>query len=193
MRTFKSISKQLLSLIAVLFLTTLDLQNISAHTTDTSFSLNQTGFQFAVENESANTSSPFTLMNSQIYSPPTMGIKIIIIIIIKKKKKKGLVEVVGTRLAKNGKHTRLKENEVLAEATRDGNSFIIMPLKGVYANSEYGFPPSFKVSKEVSAKLGVKVPFGLKATRIQMGVNKMGNSKMKDLESQDKMSNIKIK
>ena len=111
----------------------------------------------------------------------------IIIIIIIKKKKKGVVEVIGTRLAENGTRTRLKENEVLAEVTRNDKDFFIMPLKGVYANSQYGFPPSFKVSKEVSAKLGIRVPFGLKATRIIMGVNKRGVSAMKDLEAEDRI------
>ncbi len=189
MTNSKSIFQQVFTLVVLFALTTLSLQNISAHTADTDFSSYQTDLQFAVENNDfTDTASPFAPMNPNFYSPAAMGIKIkIIIIIIIKKKKKGVVEVVGTRLAENGTRTRLKENEVLAEATRDGKDFFIMPLKGVHANSYYGFPPSFKVSKEVSAKLGIRVPFGLKATRMQMGVNKMGSFAMKDLEAEDRV------
>ncbi|MFK7906831.1 MAG: hypothetical protein AB8B69_16985 [Chitinophagales bacterium] len=189
MTNSQNIFKQAFTLVVLFALTTLSLQNVSAHTTDTGFNYNQTDLQFAVENNDfTNTVSPFAPIASNFYSPAAMGIKIkIIIIIIIKKKKKGVVEVVGTRVAKQGMKTQLKENEILAEATRDGKDFFLMPLKGVYANSEYGFPPSFKVSKEVSAKLGIRVPFGLKASRIIMGVNKKGSFAMKDLEAEDRV------
>ncbi len=177
MTNSKSIFNQVFTLVILFALTTLSICNVSAHTADNSFEFNQTDLQFAVENDFTDAASPFAPVSSAFYNPAAMGIKIkiIIIIIIKKKPKKGAVEVIGTRVAEQGMKTELKANEVLAEATRDGNSFIIMPIKGVHANSEYGFPPSFKVSKEVSAKLGIRVPFGLKATRMEMGVNKMGN------------------
>ncbi len=187
MTNSKSIFSQVFAFIAVLVLTTLSVNNVSAHTTDAVFTQSQTEVQFAVENDFTDTASPFVPVSSAFYNPAAMGIKIkIIIIIIIKKKKKGAVEVIGTRVAENGTKTQLKENEILAEATRDGGTFFLMPLKGVHANSEYGFPPSFKVSKEVSLKLGSKQPFGLKATRMDMGVNKVVRFQMKDLESQDK-------
>lgn len=183
MTNLKSFFNQVMTVVVLFALTALTFTNVSAHTTNTdaTFEFSQTDLQFEVENDFADTASPFTPISSAFYHPAAMGIKIkIVIIIIIKKKKKGVVEVVGTRVAEQGMKTQLKENEVLAEATRDGNSLFIMPLKGIHADSEYGFPPSFKVSKEVSAKLGIRVPFGLKASKVRMGVNKMGNFEIQD-------------
>ncbi|MEZ4883622.1 MAG: hypothetical protein R3E32_02705 [Chitinophagales bacterium] len=181
MTNLRSIFNQVFAFIAVLVLTTLSISNVSAHTTDAVFTQNLTDIQSAMDSDFADAASPFAPLSPNFYSPEAMGIKIkIIIIIIIKKKKKGVVEVVGTRIAEQGLKTQLKENEVLAEATRDGKEFFIMPLKGVHANSEYGFPPSFKLSKDVSLKLGSERPLGLKAIRVEMNVNKMGNFEIQD-------------
>ena len=184
MTNLRSIFNQVMTLAVLFALTALTFSDVSAHTTDmdAAIEFNQTDLQFEVENDFTDTASPFAPVSSAFYNPAAMGIKIkiVIIIIIKKKKKKGVVEVVGTRVAEQGMKTQLKANEVLAEATRDGKSLTIVPIKGVHANSEYGFPPSFKVSKELSLKLGSKRPFGLKALRAEMGVNKMGNFEIQD-------------
>ncbi|MGB0932570.1 MAG: hypothetical protein ACPGVB_17430 [Chitinophagales bacterium] len=181
MTNSKNIFGRIFAVLTFFALTIVSLVSVSAHTMDADYDFNQTELQFAVENNFTDTATPFAPVSPTFYNPAAMGIKIkIIIIIIIKKKKKGVVEVVGTRVAENGTRTRLKENEILAEASREGKNFFLMPLKGIYANSQYGFPPSFKVSKEVSAKLGIRVPFGLKASKILMGVKKMGNFEIQD-------------
>ncbi|MEZ4883623.1 MAG: hypothetical protein R3E32_02710 [Chitinophagales bacterium] len=183
MTNSKSIFNQLFALIALFVLTTLSISNVSAHTsnTDVDFTYNQTDVQFAVENDFTETASPFAPLNPNIYSAASMGIKIKIkIIIIVKKKKKGVVEAVGIRVPQESKTTELASNEILLEVSREGNSFLMRPLKGELANSILMVPQGFKVSKEVSLKLGSKEPFGLKATMKDIRVNSLGNFEIQD-------------
>lgn len=179
MKTFKSISKQVLSLIAVLFLTTLSLQNVSAHTMD--ITPNQITNQFEVGNDFTDTASPFIPLNYSFYTPAAMPIKIKIkIIIIIKKKKKGVVEAAGIRVLAGDKSRDLKENEILMEMSREGNNILMRPIRGTHSNSFLIIPQGFKVSKEVSLKLGSKTPLTLKAAKKGIRVNSLGNFEIQD-------------
>ncbi len=182
MTNSKSIFNQVFTLIALFVLTTLSISNVSAHTADTEMTQNQITNQIAVENDLTVTASPFTPMNPNFYSPAAMGIKIKIkiIIIIKKKKKKGVVEAVGIRVPQESKTIELASNEILLEVSREGNSFLMRPLKGEFANSIIIFQEGFKVSKEVSLKLGSKEPFALKAAQKGIRVNTLGNFEIQD-------------
>lgn len=102
-----------------------------------------------------------------------LKIKVIIIIFFKKKKK-GVYEVAGMRLAEKG--AKVGENQILMEVSLQDSTFFIMPmsLKG----DQKGFlvmPSGFKVSKEVGLKLGEKGGFSLKAGKIELAPNSLGN------------------
>ncbi|MFK7906832.1 MAG: hypothetical protein AB8B69_16990 [Chitinophagales bacterium] len=177
MTNSKNILNQIFTLIALFILTTLSISPISAHTLDVEMTQTQISNQIAVENDFTNTISPFTPMNPSFYSPAAMGIKIKIkiIIIIKKKKKKGVVEAMGIRVLAGDKNTELKENEILMEMSREGNNILMQPIRGTHSNSILIIPQGFKVSKEVSLKLGSKRPLTLKAAQKGIRVNTLGN------------------
>jgi len=102
-------------------------------------------------------------------------IKIIIIIIIKKKK---VVEITDMRLAGDSKN--LRKNEILADAYIEEGKLFIYPSRGIAARSQYIVSDGFKVSKEVSLKMGAKGELSLKAGKIDLVTNKLGNFEIQD-------------
>lgn len=187
MRTLKNNFAQVSTFIALFILSSLFAFNLSAHTTDSNVTSVEQCFNIGGDSDMINTLSPYspTTPNFIAPEPSALKIKIVIIIVIKKKKKKGVYEVESMRLAgeRGIRVPNLKENEILAEASVEGDSFIIYPIKGkaLKAGSFYGFPPSFKVSKEVSAKLGIKTPMSLKASKLKaLKANSLGNFEIQD-------------
>ena len=86
---------------------------------------------------------------------PLLKIKIIIIIIIKKKTSKGVIaEVSGIKLGDGG--GRLKANQVAATAELRGGTLSLKLDKSSTKVAQFIMPRGFKVSKEVSLKLGSK-------------------------------------
>lgn len=102
-------------------------------------------------------------------------IKIIIIIIIKKK---GVVEIKDMKLAGNAKG--LENNEVLADVSIRDGKFFLMPVRGRHAKSQFIMPAKFKVSPEVSLKLGEKKGLYLKAGKADLRTSKLGNFEIQD-------------
>lgn len=119
-------------------------------------------------------------LDQEMLDADNLKIKIIIIIIIKKKKK-GIAEIVGMRLAKEGAAAKsLCNNEVVTEAWTDGNKFIMNYKCGTYKEGFIIFPDQFKVSKEVSLKLGHKEQILLGKGRMKAGPNSLGNFEIQD-------------
>lgn len=131
---------------------------------------------------SAHTISTHTpaALDQEMLDVDNLKIKIIIIIIIKKKKK-GFAEIVGMRLAKEGAAARsLCNNEVVTEAWTDGNKFIMNYKCGTFKEGFIIFPDAFKVSKEVSLKLGQKDQIVLGKGRMKVGADSLGNFEIQD-------------
>lgn len=119
-------------------------------------------------------------LDQEMLDLETFKIKIVIIIIIKKKKK-GIAEIVGMKLAKEGAAAKaLCNNEVVTEAWTDGNKFIMNYKCGTFKEGYIIFSDSFKVSKEVSLKLGHKEQILLGRGRMKAGADSLGNFEIQD-------------
>ncbi|MEL6590666.1 MAG: hypothetical protein AAFQ68_11315 [Bacteroidota bacterium] len=110
-----------------------------------------------------------------------LKIKIVIIIIIKKKKK-GFVEATGIKLATE--ETKPAANQVLAESYVE-NGKLGLKIK----RFNIGMPPTvmlipegFLMPKQAALKMGYKAgAFKLKAGKIQLKPNSLGNFEVQDL------------
>lgn len=109
-----------------------------------------------------------------------LRIKIIIIIIIKKKTDRGVIaEVSDIRLATSG--GSLKANEVAATAELSGGKLSLKLDKSSTKVAQLIMPQGFKVSREVSLKLGSKTNVVMSGgTTMFRETNSLGNFEIQD-------------